>query len=128
MAADNEEVKMTIVSINGYKLHEIQMLLEPYSKNTSSYLRYPEHRIEGTLKRGKLFIKLPVFLCVELYRRAILPQDPAERISICLDGQNLGQCVIVDFRYPNWNQERELVTLTLQRVRKSYAQGSSVHS
>ncbi len=111
---------MTVVSINGYELNEIKMLLEPYSKNTVSYLKYPEHRIEANVKGDILSLKLPAFLCVELYRRAILPQNPSDRISICLDGFDIGQYVIRDFRYPH-SIERESVSLTLQKVSDVHA-------
>ncbi len=111
---------MTVVSINGYELQEIEMLLEPYSKNTVSYLKYPEHRIEANVKGNIFSLKIPAFLCIELYRRAILPQNPTDRVSIKLDGLDVGQYVISDFRYPH-SIGRESVSLTLQKVSDSHA-------
>ncbi len=34
------------ISINGYYLHEVEMLMVPYSEGTVSYLRYPKHKIQ----------------------------------------------------------------------------------
>jgi hypothetical protein len=108
---------MTNVAINGYKLHEVQMLLVPYNANTISYLKYPEHRIESKTEGDKLFLRIPAFLAVELYRRAILPQNPAQDVSIHVNEKDIGQFVVIDFRYPHsLNYDRDIVSITLQRV------------
>lgn len=108
---------MTKVAINGYKLHDVQMLLVPYNAKTISYLSYPEHRIESKVEGDKLFLRIPVFLAVELYRRAILPQNPAQDVSIRVNKKNIGQFIVLDFRYPNsLEYDRDMVSITLQRV------------
>jgi len=107
---------MANVSINDYKLHEVEMLLPPYGKNTISYLKYPEHRIQSRMQRGKLFLKIPAFLALELYRRAILPQNPADSFSVQIGGRSTGKFVITDFRYPDMTRDREMIRMTLQRV------------
>lgn len=111
---------MTNVSVNGHKLHEVEMLLTSYSENTLSYLKYPEHRIETKLERDKLLLRIPAFLAIELYRRAILPQNPEEDVSVNIDGRDIGRFVVVDFRYPV--QGREIVSITLQRLSRADAQ------
>lgn len=108
---------MASASINGHKLHEVEMLLTPYSANTVSYLKYPEHRIECKIEGDELLLRTPAFLAIELYRRAILPQNPAEGVSISINGRDVGQFVVIDFRYPHsLAQDRDIVGITLQQV------------
>ncbi len=108
---------MARVSINDHQLHEVEMLLMPYSSNTASYLKYPEHRIEARIVGDQLLLWIPAFLALELYRRAILPQDPTQPVTIHLRGKNMGRFVIIDFRYPNTlAQNWETITITWQRV------------
>jgi len=54
------------ISINEHKLHEIQMLMVPYSKGTVSYLKYPKHRIQFKREANEVFLKMPSFLALEL--------------------------------------------------------------
>ena len=108
---------MTDVSINGHKLHEVQMLLIPYSKNTVSYLKYPEHRIHCKIERDELRLKIPVFLALELYRLAVLPQNQADSVSIQINEKKKGDFVVTDFHYPHGlAKDRDMVSITLQRV------------
>ena len=119
---------MARVSINGYRLHEIEMLMTPYSANTVSYLKYPEHRIESRIEGDKLLLKVPALLAVELYRRAILPQNPTEDVSVTLDERDVGRFVVIDFRYPNsLARTREAVSITLQRVYQEDAQAQEAN-
>jgi len=114
---------MTSVSINGYKLHEVEMLLIPYSANTVSCLKYPEHRIECKIEGDRLFLRIPAFLAIELYRRAILPQSPTKDVSVHVNERNVGQFVVIDFRYPNsLAQDRDIVSITLQQIGQENAQ------
>ena len=114
---------MTNVAINGYKLHEVKMLLVPHDANTVSNLRYPEHKIKSRIEGDKLFLRIPALLAVELYRRAILPQNPAQDVSIHVNEKNIGQFVVIDFRYPDsLDYDRDAVSITLQRVEKENVQ------
>jgi len=114
---------MARISINGRKLHEVEMLLTPYSENTVSYLKYPEHRIESKIERDKLLLRIPAFLAIELYRRAILPQNPAEDVTVHINEREIGQFVVIDFRYPHsLAEDRDVVSITLQRVGQANAQ------
>ena len=114
---------MTSVTINGHKLHEVEMLLTPYSENTVSYLKYPEHRMESKIEKDKLLLRIPALLSIELYRRAILPQDPAEDVSVHINERDIGRFVVIDLRYPNsLAQDRDIVSITLQRVSRANAQ------
>ena len=114
---------MTDVSINGYKLHEVEMLLTSYSENTVSYLKYPEHRIQSKFEGDELRLKIPAFLVLELYRRAVLPQNQVDSVSIQISGKKMGEFVVIDFRYPhNLAQDRDMVSITLQRVGQANVQ------
>jgi len=118
---------MMSVAINGYKLHEVQMLLVPYSANTISYLKYPEHRIESKIEGDKLFLRMPAFLAVELYRRTILPQNSTQDVSVHVNEKDIGQFVVIDFRYPHsLDYDRDIVSITLQRVDQENAQTRGV--
>jgi len=45
------------ISINGYYLHKVEMLTEPYSDSTVSYLRYPNIEYISRLKGINYFLK-----------------------------------------------------------------------
>ena len=109
---------MTRVTINGYELHQVQMLMEPYPnhKNTASYLMYPEHRMETKRSGDQMEIRMPGFLALELYRRGIMPQNPAESFALSLDSEEAGRFVMTDFRYPNSHGAYDMVRMTLKRV------------
>jgi hypothetical protein len=107
---------MKSVSLNDHRLHEVQMPLVPYSEYSSSYLRYPKHRIQCERKGDELVLKLPSFLALELYRQGILPQGNTEKITIEIGGKRIGKFVIVDFRYPN--DHSGMITITLQKIRQ----------
>ena len=108
---------MKDVSVNAHKLHKGEMLTVPYSEGTVSYLKYPKHRIQFRIEGARLFLKIPAFLALELYRQAILPQDPTQSISVKISGKKVGEFRVSDFRYPNsLSQDRDMVSITLQRV------------
>ena len=102
------------ISINKHKLHEIQMLLEPYSNGSISYLRYPKHRVSFERKNDEVCLGIPSFLATELYRRAILPQDKNQSVSMEISGKSIGRFCIVDFRYPN--DHSEVVKITFMKI------------
>jgi hypothetical protein len=104
------------ISINGYYLHKIEMLLESHSEGTVSYLRYPKHRMHFKVEGDKLFLKIPAFLLLELYRRGIIPQDSSKSVSVKISGKNIGKFLVVDFRYPHY--EYEVVSMILKREEK----------
>ena len=108
---------MKDVSVNEHELHKVEMLTVPYSEGTVSYLKYPKHRIQFRIEVARLFLKIPAFLALELYRQAILPQDPTQSISVKISGRKVGGFRVSDFRYPNsLSQDRDMVSITLQRV------------
>ena len=104
------------ISINGYYLHKVEALMEPYSEGTVSYLRYPKHRIHFKVEGSRLFLKIPAFLSLELYRREILPQDASKSVLVKISGRNIGKFLVVDFRYPR--NEYEMVSIILDREEK----------
>lgn len=89
------------ISINGHYLQKVEMLMESDSKGVVSHLRYPKHRIDFKIEGNRLFLKIPAFLSLELYRRAILPQDVSKSVLINICGKNIGKFLVVDFRYPH---------------------------
>ena len=107
------------ISFNGHKLHEVEMLLEPYHVGTTSSLRYPKHRIEFKTSDTGMKIRMPGYLALELYRRGILSPNPEDPISIEISGKKQGDFKIVDFRYPNTSSRNwETVSITLERFRR----------
>jgi len=89
------------------------MLLMPYYENSVACLSYPKHKMQCAKKDELLVLKLPVFLTLELYRQAILPQAQNEAIAVKIGGKLIGKFIIVDFRYPN--DYSEIITITLQK-------------
>ena len=103
---------MESISLNGHKLHEVKMLLVPYyGENSISYLSYPLRRMRCERKDECLVLTLPVFLTLELYRQAILPQTQSEPITVEIDGSVIGYFSIVDFRYSTDHSETIIITL-----------------
>jgi hypothetical protein len=92
--------EMKSISINGQKLHEVRMLLQPYDNNTISYLQYPKHRIIFDVDENTVVIKLPSMLSLELFRLGVLTPDKNEQIKLSISGKSIGKYVIDDFRYP----------------------------
>jgi len=90
--------------------------MEPYSEGTVSYLRYPKHRIHFKIEGNRLFLKIPAFLSLELYRRAILPQEVSKSVLVKISGKNIGKFLVVDFRYPHNNYG--MVSIILDREEK----------
>lgn len=88
------------LSINGHKLHEVTMLLEPYCYGSVSYLRYPKHIILHERTDDTLTLKIPAKLALELYRKGILPQEQESDIILSISGKKIGAYRIHDFRYP----------------------------
>ena len=102
------------ISINGYYLHEVQMLIEP-SNDTIRLLSYPKHRMQFEIVGDKLFLNIPTFLALELYRRTIFPQDPSKSIYVKISGKDVGRFLIINLRYPD--DYEKSVSMTLQRER-----------
>ena len=90
------------IAINGFKLHEVMMLLEPYGNGTISYLRYPKTQIKFYIKEQEVKIMLPPFLALELYRANILPRNEAESFPVQVSGKKIGTYKIKKLLYPNF--------------------------
>jgi hypothetical protein len=103
---------MKSISINGKKLHEVRMLMKPYSNNSVSYLSYPNTRIYFEFSESELILKVPPMLALELYRGGIIPQDRNIGLTIAVSGRKKGQYCIVDTRYPN-SLSMELIEFTM---------------
>lgn len=106
---------MKSLSINGHKLHAVEMLLVPYSTDSVSYLKYPKHRIQYEIIDDNLTLKIPSMLALELYRKGIIPQDERREIVISISGKKIGNYLILDFLYPN--DHSEIVTILLKKVK-----------
>ncbi len=89
------------ISINGAKLHEVQMPMIPYVNKSIGYLSYPKNRINFHVDGDEMVLSLPPLLALELYRRGLLPQDEHQSFPIHVSGQKIGIFKVVDFRYPN---------------------------
>jgi len=102
------------ISINGYYLHEIKMLMVP--DGAIRLLSYSKHKMQFEIVGDKLFLNIPTFVALELYRRAIFPQDPSKSVSIKISGKEIGRFLILDLRYPN--DYENYVSMTLQREKQ----------
>ena len=107
------------IAVNNHKLHEVRMLLSPYSSGGVSYLRYPKNRILFELNDDGCILRIPSLLALELYRKLILPQNPEGGISIKMSGKDIGVFHVVDFRYPNnYYEDRDMVKISLRKRQK----------
>ena len=118
MREGSEKMPKTI-AINGTRLDEVRMLLEPSKKGEVAYLRYPMSEIQFARDEGKLCLVVPAYLSVELYRIGILPQDVKLPVEISISGRSAGWYLVNDVRYPNPDRNDSpfgQVTFTLTRV------------
>ena len=106
------------ISINGQKLHELEMLLELYSKGTVCHLRYPKSRIHHEFDTEELNLRLPHFLVLEMYRVGILPQDEEQSVRVEVSGKHIGEYKVIDFKYPSdMPYASEAIRMKFLRVR-----------
>lgn len=108
---------MKSISINGQKLHEVRMLLQPYGNNTISYLQYPKHRIIYGVDENTVVIKIPSMLSLELFRIGILTPNKNDEIKISISGKSIGKYVIDDFRYPK--DHSDIITIKF-KMKKNF--------
>jgi len=101
------------ISINGSKLHDINMPLVPYSCGVVASLCYPKERIYFEDSKGEAKLTVPTRLAVEMYRIGILPQDENQAFPICISGKSIGSYRVVNFLYPN--DHSDVVIIRLQR-------------
>jgi len=106
---------MKSISINGQKLHEVRMLLQPYDNNTISYFQYPKHRISYDVDENTVVVKLPSMLSLELFRKGILTSDKNDQIKLSISGKSIGKYVIDDFRYPK--DYSDIITIKFSRIK-----------
>jgi len=102
-------------AINGQKLHEVQMPLEPHCKGVVSSLTYPKTRLKFSLEEDTLRLAIPPLLGMELYRSGVLPQDLETPVTIAIGGRRRGQFTEVDVRYPGHVGGSDDVTITFRR-------------
>ena len=105
---------MKEISINGYKLHQVQMLMTPYYDGCVSYLSYPKNRINFEESERGIALRIPPFLAIELFRQGIFPQDAKECFPVKISGKLKGSFRISDFRYPSSIEETSVI-ITLER-------------
>ena len=104
---------MKSLSINGQKLHEVQMLLLPYNYGTISYLQYPKHRITYRVDENFVVVEIPSMLALELFRKGVLTSDENAEITLSISGKKIGKFVIDDFRYPK--NHSDIITIKFKR-------------
>jgi hypothetical protein len=100
------------ISINGIKLHEVQMLTAPHHGGIVSYLSYPRNRIHLVKREQEVILSIPPFLAIELYRSNILPQNTETSFSVHVSGKKIGEYKVTDFRYPA-TISTDLVSITM---------------
>ncbi len=102
------------ISINGSKLHDINMPLIPYSCGVVASLRYPKERIDFECSEdGNVKLTVPTRLVLEMYRTGVLPQDKNQIFPICISGKSIGAYRVVNFLYSN--DHSDVVIITFQR-------------
>ena len=105
---------MVEIEINGARLHEIGMPLEPHTPGVIATLRYPKERMRISEEGDDLLLEIPSFLLLELFRQNVLPLEKAP-FQLSLGGRNKGSFIIEDLRYPS-EPGGELIKV---KVRKS---------
>lgn len=117
------------IAINGTRLDEVRMLVEPSSKDVVSSLTYPMSQIRFSAEDDTIRLVLPAYLSVELYRIGILPQDVNAPVEISIGGRAVGRFVVSDVRYPMTNDGPfGRVTFTLARVLSGVVRKAIVQS
>lgn len=107
------------IAINGIKLHEVRMPLEPHTKGVVSSLSYPENQLHCSADEEALTLVVPAYLAVELYRIAILPQQSNLPVLVQVGRRAEAWFVVKDVRYPSQNDGPfGRVTFKLTRVRQ----------
>ena len=108
---------MKSLSINGQKLHEVQMLLVPFNDSTISYLQYPKHRINYQVDEDMVLVKIPSMLVLELFRTGVLDSDGNREVTLEISGKKIGKYTIDDFRYSMNHND----TITIRFKKNEYA-------
>jgi len=86
------------IAINGTKLDEVRMLMDPDFNGTAPYSTYRMNQFRVSQNGQQLRLVVPTDLAVELYRLGILPQDtnlPAE----ILIGRHAHWYIVSDVRH-----------------------------
>lgn len=94
-------VKMAKIKINGKYLHKVQMALKSNNEWCTSYLSYPEHRIEAKIQKGILILKIPPLLVIEMFRSGIFPKNKNELMQVKIRNKDLGAFRVSNFKYPD---------------------------
>ncbi len=114
------------IAINGTRLDKVQMLMEPESPGFVAYLRYPKSQIRVSYDDNAIRLVIPAYLCVELYRTGVLPQDASTAVTISIGGTLVGRYTVTDVRYPSSGEFISGgVIFTLSRVPRAYARSAS---
>ena len=88
------------IAINGQKLHEMRMPMEPHCEGVVSFLSFPKTQIKASLEGDTLHLAIPPLLGMELYRSGVLPQEADTPVTITIGGRPKGRFTVVDVRYP----------------------------
>jgi hypothetical protein len=107
------------ITINGKRLDEVRMPLEPWSERSVAYLCYPKSQFTFSFDADMLRVAIPPLLGMELYRSGVLPQDAQAPVEVAVGGRRKGRFVVADVRYPGGPRgPADRVVLTLARVRR----------
>jgi hypothetical protein len=116
----------SIVTINGIRLDQVRMPLEPYGNGTVASLSYPVSQFRVTQNGNTLSLMIPAYLALELYRTGLLPQDADTPVSIRVGGKREKDFLVTDVRYPNSHGATfGLIRFTLVRVPRIVARTRS---
>ena len=116
----------SIVTLNGCRLDQVRLPLEPYDSRTVSFLSYPANQIHASQNGRTLRLVIPVYLALELYRTGLLPQDADTPVTVQVDGKREKEFLVTDVRYPHSHDGPfGSVRFTLTRVPKISARTRS---
>jgi hypothetical protein len=88
------------LAINGTRLNQVRLLKQVNAMDQGS-LRYPLSSFRFLEQGGDFVImSLPAYLCVELYRTGILPQDARIPVEVAVGDRSAGWYVVTEVSYP----------------------------
>jgi hypothetical protein len=103
------------ISIDNYKLHEIEMPVAKIDGRYPACIRYPKSRIDYQQDGDMLILLIPPLLCVELFRSGVLPSknELPKAVSIKISGKKIGDFRLFEIQYPsNYDSDRIRLKMT----------------
>ena len=104
---------MVEIVINGRKLHEVRMPLQPHAPGVVCSLSYPKERMRLSENENEILLQVPSFLTLEIVRQGILPMEKSFELGI--GGKSRGKFTVVELSYPTEPGD-ELINIRIGKV------------